>query len=131
MNSVIKGGGVHHFALHPYDFDRTVAFYTDVLGFKKNISWGEGKGRAIMLDIGDGGFVEIFADNDGTMPVIWSHLALKCDDCDAAYEAAISGGAKSLYEPRHVDIQCDPPTSARFAFVAGPDGEVIEFFQTL
>jgi catechol 2,3-dioxygenase-like lactoylglutathione lyase family enzyme len=42
------------------DFDRSVAFYTDVLGFTKKIEWGQKPGRAVMLDTGDGNYFELF-----------------------------------------------------------------------
>ena len=60
-NSKIGGGGFHHVAIRVYDFDATVRFYTEVLGFTDKVRWGEGDNRAIMLDTGDGNYLEVFA----------------------------------------------------------------------
>jgi len=60
-NGIISGGGFHHVAIRVADFDKSVGFYTNGLGFKKHISWGEGDDRKIMLDTGDGNFLEIYA----------------------------------------------------------------------
>ncbi len=67
-NTTIGGGGFHHLALRAYDFDKTLDFYINGLGFQKKHGWGEdgrSKGepdsRAVMLDTGDGNYLEVFA----------------------------------------------------------------------
>ena len=131
-NVSIGGGGFHHVAIRARDFDATLKFYTEGLGFKEKISWGEGNKRATMLDTGDGNYLEVFAGGqDGSKPegaII--HFALRTGDCDAAIERARTAGAEVTVEPKDVDIPSRPgPTPVRLAFCKGPDGEVIEFFQ--
>jgi glyoxylase I family protein len=131
-NSTIGGGGFHHVAIRSSNFDQSVKFYTEALGFKEKIRWGEGSKRAIMLDTGDGNYLEIFANGtEGPKPegcII--HFALRTDNCDQAVERARSAGALVTIEPKDVVIQSVPqPTPVRLAFCKGPDGEVIEFFQ--
>jgi glyoxylase I family protein len=113
------------------DFDASVRFYTATLGFREKISWGEGAKRAIMLDTGDGNYLELFAGGaDAPKPEgAILHFALRTDDCDAALARARAAGAEVTMEPKSVEIPSTPPTAVRIAFCRGPDGEIIEFFQ--
>lgn len=122
--------GIHHIAMTVTDFDRSVAFYRDVLGMKPVISWGEGDKRAVMLDTGDGSCLELFAGRKQKGEAgLWEHIALSVPDCDAAYQAALAAGAASRMEPTDITIESQPqPTPVRIAFVYGPDGEIVEFF---
>lgn len=47
------------------DFDASFKFYTEGLGMKFYTSWGEGNGKIAMLDLGDGGILELFAGGEG------------------------------------------------------------------
>jgi len=138
-NSTLGGGGFHHVAIRARDFDASVRFYTDVLGFVPTVAWGEAPKRATMLDTGDGNYLEIFerpnqppppADQEGAI----LHFALRTDDTDAALSRARDAGVTVTMEPTDVDIPntCDArpsPLPVRIAFFRGPDGEVIELFQ--
>jgi catechol 2,3-dioxygenase-like lactoylglutathione lyase family enzyme len=130
-NAAIGGGGFHHVAMRATDFDRSFKFYTQALGFRERLRWGEGDGRAVMLDTGDGGLLEIFAGGKGPMPEgVILHFALRTASCDAALERARAAGATVTMEPQDVTIPSIPPAKVRIAFCTGPDGEVIEFFQS-
>ena len=140
-NATIGGGGFHHVAIRARDFDRSVSFYTTVLGFQEKLAWGDPPKRAIMLDTGDGNYLEIFERPDqprfpafqgGTAaePVLL-HMAFRTSDCDQALERARAAGCPVTMEPRSLDLATRPtgPTAVRIAFCKGPDGESIEFFQ--
>ena len=60
-NSVLPGCGYHHVAIRATDFDGTMRFYTEGFGFRPAVRWGEGDGRAVLLDTGDGNYLEVFA----------------------------------------------------------------------
>jgi glyoxylase I family protein len=123
--------GFHHVALRASDFEATLRFYQDGLGFVRAYGWGEGDGRAAMLDTGDGNYLEVFAGGkSGTEPPEGAllHFALRTADVDGAYARALAAGARSQVEPKDVTIAGDPPVLVRLAFVQGLDGEVIEFF---
>ncbi len=125
--------GFHHIALKASDFDKTVEFYK-ALGLTEKTRWGEGENRAIMLDLGDGGCIEIFGGGEKRARVDerWLHLAIKSDNVDSDYEAALAAGATPAREPCTVSPDgATPPITMRVAFVNGPDGELLEFFDEL
>ena len=131
-NATIGGGGFHHIAMRVKDFDASVAFYTEALGFTEKIAWGEGDKRAIMLDTGDGNYLELFAGGEEEPKPEGAvlHFALRTTDCDTAIERARAAGMEVTVEPKDVTIESRPePTPVRLAFCKGPDGEIIEFFQ--
>lgn len=133
-NSDKKGPGFHHIALRAADFEATLRFYADGLGFVRAYGWGEGDGRAALMDTGDGNYIEIFAGGrpatDGQVPDgALLHYALRVADADAAYARALAAGARAYIEPKSVTLQGDPPVPIRIAFCKGLDGEIIEFFQ--
>lgn len=129
-NQKIGGGGFHHVAITVKDFDKSLKFYTEGLGFRKDIGWGEGDSRAVMLDTGDGNYIEIFAGGKEDVPEgSWLHVAFRTDNCDLALEQARAAGAPVTMEPTDIDIQSNPVTKVRIAFCKGPDGETLEFFQ--
>lgn len=133
-NQIISNAHFHHIALKASDFNRSLKFYTEGLGFTVFKTWGKDDSRAAMLDMGDGRYVELFAGGKKVeMPENASgnffHLAIGADCSDAAYERAIQCGAISISAPYDANI-CGPEGELplHIAFVAGPDGEVIEFF---
>jgi glyoxylase I family protein len=124
--------GFHHAAMTVRDFEESVRFYTEGLGFSVYLSWGDVNNRAVMLDIGNGNYVEIFSGGLEDKPEgIWKHLAFSTDNCDLAIEKARAAGAIVTKEPMDVDIVSNSgsATAVRIAFCKGPDGETIEFFQ--
>ena len=133
-NTVI-GGGFHHTAIKVVDFDAAVAFYKK-LGFAEKISWGEGDGRAIMLDSGDGNYVEVFAGGKpGAVSEGIVHFAIRTPDVDAAHKLAVSLGAVETMAPTDVAIKntskagLPAEVPVRISFVRAPGGEIVEFFQ--
>lgn len=133
-NTKIPGAGCHHVAIAARDFDRSVNFYQQVLGMTPALAWGKAPDRAIMLDMGDGARVEIFErPNHPTItqeaPIL--HFAIATSDTDAATKLVRDAGMEITMEPKDVDIQSTTgPTPVRISFFKGPDGEIVEFFQT-
>ncbi len=120
--------GVHHIALEAADFEKTLAFYMDGLGCKMVRSWGDER-KTAMLDIGDGTILEVFSSGnyDESVNPKYPHLALRTDNCDEAYAAAIQAGATTQMEPKDMVLAGTLPV--KIAFVKGLSGEVIEFFE--
>ena len=131
-NQIIKGAGFHHVALRTSFLDKSVAFYK-ALGMTEIVRWGEGELEIVMLDIGDGGRLELFANRGIDYPAEgrWQHFAISADDVEAAYSLALSLGAKPCIAPKIVDLDDarPAPISIQVAFVEGPDGEQVEFFK--
>lgn len=136
MNPILGGGGFHHVCLKADDWDRAVAFYRDVLGCTEKIAWNlraSGR-RAIMLDTGDGNYIEIFHE-PGYTPApngAVAHLALRTTRLDEVAARVRQAGAKITMEPQDVTIATTNgagPVPIRIFFCEGPSGEIIEFFQ--
>ncbi|MCQ2501353.1 MAG: VOC family protein [Lachnospiraceae bacterium] len=127
--SLIKG--THHVALKcksAEEFEKTILFYTKVLGLEIIRSWGEGDDAGIMLNTGNS-ILEIFAAgkvSDSTGSV--HHFALATDDVDACVAAVREAGYPITTEPEDIVIPSTPGMPARIAFCIGPVGEEIEFF---
>lgn len=130
----IHGPGFHHVAIRVRDFDATLRFYVEGLGFKRRYGWGEGDKRAALLDTGDGNYLEVFAGanrpagEDAPEGAIL-HFAMRVSNTDAALARAVAAGARTTMEPKDVPIDGDYPLTVRIAFCKGLDGEMIEFFQ--
>jgi catechol 2,3-dioxygenase-like lactoylglutathione lyase family enzyme len=122
--------GFHHVGLKCSNIEKSLTMYK-ALGMKEVMRWGEGENMIVMLDIGDSGRIEMFANgSDAFSPSgKWIHFALKVTDADAAYRHALSVGFTSHMEPTSMVLATNPsPTPIRIAFVCGPDGEQLEFF---
>jgi catechol 2,3-dioxygenase-like lactoylglutathione lyase family enzyme len=145
MHSAASPPGFHHVAIRANDFDATVKFYTEGLGFRVHFPFSvPGRiDRAAFLDAGDGRYVEVFGqgsavqsegrrrrgDEDRTEGALL-HFCLRVADADAAYARAIACGALPRIEPASRQLSAAPLVEVRIAFVTGPNGEVIEFMQS-
>ena len=128
-NKKIVGCGFHHVYMRVRDLEKSLKFYIEGLGFVERVSWGEGLQKMVLLDTGDGNYLEMSQGEPANTDGAFLHVALRADDCDAALEAARAAGAEVTMEPRDVTLPSDPPIPVRIAFFKGPDGEVIELFQ--
>jgi catechol 2,3-dioxygenase-like lactoylglutathione lyase family enzyme len=145
MESLAAPPGFHHVAIRAIDFDATLRFYIEGLGFRLHYPFAvPGRiDRAAFLDAGDGRFIEVFGpasmvqsegrrrqpDEERTEGALL-HFCLRVADTDAAYARAVAAGAASRVEPVTRQLGEDPTVEVRIAFVTGPNGEVIEFMQS-
>lgn len=129
-NATIGGGGFHHVAIRVRDYDASHRFYSQGLGMRERVSWGEGARRAALLDCGDGNYIELLSGEARSGEGAMLHVALRTENCDQAIEAARAAGAEVTMEPKDVELSSRPPMKVRIAFCKGPDGETIEFFQS-
>jgi len=136
-NPILKNGGIHHVALCTADFERSVSFYTEVLGCKPKMLWGEAGKRGVMMDVGDGNYVEVFerehaAEQPAEARLL--HFCLRCHNLDEVVERVRKAGMAVTVEPADVPIDNEaqggkPQITLRLAFFTGPDGEIIELMQ--
>ena len=123
----------HHVGLKCADLARSLDFYR-ALGMTEVLRWGEGKGEIVMLDIGDGGRIELFANggDEYAEQGKWVHFAMGCEDVDGMYARALAAGGTPLTPPKTVPLNATPkPAAIHIAFVKGPDGEEVEFFRQI
>lgn len=130
-NVVLGGGGFHHVSISVMDFDASVKFYTEVLGFKQTAVWGNDDRKATMLDSGDGCCIEIFGgETSAPKPEgYFTHIALRAANTGSVIERAKAAGIEVTKEPLDISIPSSPSIDAKIAFIKGPDGESIEIFQ--
>jgi len=134
-NPTFSGSAFHHVALRARDFDKSLAFYRDGMGFPVAHSWGEGTGRIALLNLGDGNYLELFASKPEQLPpdgapalaYPFFHLALRSTDVDGDIEKVRALGCKITVEPKSVPVG-EPSKTIRVGFFEGPDGETWEFF---
>ena len=133
-NSIIKGCGTHHIAVQTRDWQASLRLYQDILGMEIVAEFGSPERKVILLDIGDGSHMELFAPTADSPtvdspapndPVI--HFALATTDTHSALEHVRQAGYEVTMEPKDVTLG---DLKATIAFFKGPNGEVIEFFQT-
>ncbi len=132
MNQIIKGCGFHHVAIWTGDWETSLRFYTEGLGFQPKIEWGEIPSRAVMLDTGDGNYLEIFEREASSQRVGEAnilHLCFRTSDCAGAVEAARNAGATVQTETFSPETFQKIGLDAKIAFILGPSGEIIEFFE--
>ena len=122
---------IHHVALRcvgTEEMERTIRFYTELLGLEIIRRWGEGTGSGCMLGTGNG-IIEIFADaQPGRSAGQIDHIALATSDVDGCIEKVRAAGFAVTEEPHDICIPSEPPCPARIAFCKGAAGEIIEFF---
>ena len=113
--------GFHHVAIRAVDFDATVEFYTQGLGFTVHYGFSvPGRiDRAVFLDAGDGRYVEVFgqgstvqaegrrrrADEEPTEGALL-HFCLRVADVAASYSRALAAGGVSRIAPRIAALGC-------------------------
>ena len=133
QNTIVAGCGFHHVAIRTANWERSLRFWREAMGFEQAVAWGEEPRRACMLDTGDGNYLEIFERDP--LPGSPSedsailHICLRTDDCDAATERARAAGAEITVEPKSIAVFGEPKIPIRISFFKGPDGEICELFQ--
>lgn len=118
----------HHVAIYTRDLARLEAFYTQVLGFPVVRRWDSA--GIVFVDAG-GLWLELTrqdAPDDGSRPraldqgVGINHLALQVGDVERSFQKLVEQGVRVLSAP--VDYE-----SVRVAFLADPDGNVLELIE--
>ena len=126
---------LHHVAVHATDFDRSLTFYTGGLGCGQPFVWEHLPivRRAAHIPLPDGGWIEVFDSPNRQGPdghPAIEHFALAVDDVPAAFQRLVAAGASVIEAPVTRTLYAKPDDiEATMAFVAGPDGEVIELYR--
>jgi catechol 2,3-dioxygenase-like lactoylglutathione lyase family enzyme len=97
----------------------------EVLGLPVAARWDAA--RIVFIDLG-GAWLELIGQEGaprrpaGLADAGINHIALRVDDVDAAYHELLGRGARGVSPPE--DFR-----SVRIAFIADPDGNVVELFR--
>ncbi|MEM8873269.1 MAG: VOC family protein [Planctomycetota bacterium] len=133
--------GLHHVAVFVKNIDASVKFWTDTFGFAEKLRWTAGDKPAVMLDTGDGNYLEFFQTPDAPdrgdnwkNDEALAHVALRCVGLDEMLEKARAAGCRVLMERADVNIDNAAKASPsqvpiRIAFFTAPDGVVVELFE--
>lgn len=103
------------------DYDRTVAFYTEVLGLPVSHSWDD-HGRGTIVNAAGTGQIEIFDGDADSQPPQGVALAWEVGDVDAEYERLGGLGVNFAEPPRN------QPWGHRNATFSAPEGLTITLF---
>jgi catechol 2,3-dioxygenase-like lactoylglutathione lyase family enzyme len=109
----------HHLLIAPADYEASLAFYRDQLGWTVTRTWGEGKERGTILS-GGGMKVILTASPIAGFPAGKPHLRLENHDIDKRFERLGPG----------VDVVIPPsptPWGTRWFVVRDPDHNLIAF----
>ena len=122
---------IHHIAIICSDYNRSKAFYTEILGLKaiREVYRKERQSYKLDLALNDQYVIELFSfPSPPPRPsrpeaLGLRHLAFEVDDLDAVVAHLQQHGLE--VEP----IRTDEFTEKRFTFTADPDGLPIEFYE--
>src|SRR5205085_196822 len=110
-NRQIAGCGVHHIAVQSIDWEGSLRLYRDVLGMPIVAEFGTPERRILLLDIGDGSHIELFAPNSaaaltqaGAQLLPLTHIALATTDTRQAIERVRQAGYQITVEPKDVQL---------------------------
>jgi glyoxylase I family protein len=123
---------VHHIAIICADYERSKAFYTQVLGLQivREVYREERRSWKLDLALGQQYIIELFSFPDPpprpSRPEAQGlrHLAFAVQNIDRAVLQLQQHGV--VTEP----VRIDPYTGKRFTFFTDPDGLPLEFYET-
>ncbi len=121
---------LHHVSMKcddPLVFEKTIVFYTDILGFSVKRKWADG----VLLQSGTA-CIEIFTNDTGIRELgAIRHFALATDKVDELAVKIEAAGYEVFIKPKNIVIPCEPELHARISFFYGPLGEQVELFEEL
>ena len=111
----------HHLSIAPSDWEATVAFYRDMLGWSVTESWG-GRGQPQGTILSGGGMKVVIVERNGADKDVSlkPRLHLDIHDIDARFKA-IPAGAHVVKPPEPT------PWGTRWFVLRDPDGNLIAF----
>ena len=126
----MKLKSVHHIAVICSDYEKSKAFYTEILGMEVLAEHYRAERDSYKTDLALNGnyIVELFSfphpppRPTGPEAAGLRHLAFAVDDINVCVRELEAKGVA------HEDVRVDPFTGCRFVFFKDPDGLPIEFY---
>jgi lactoylglutathione lyase len=129
---------IDHVGLSVADLGAAEGFYSTAFGFTRQLAFELSPHpiRGVMLDHPSGSRLELFEHSESVPGPLapgpieahatrgYNHFALGAPDIDDAFAIALAAGAKAVIEPRP-----SPEPGVRFAFVADPEGNLVELVE--
>jgi len=125
----------HHVGLSVTDLDAARKWYADVLGMTLGYAFeiaplglrgcfmeGHGTRVELLQRSGARGGIGGQQPPDALLTLGFGHIAFRVSDLDATYAELLARGAAPVWDPRQ-----SPEPGVRMAFVADPDGNLVEF----
>jgi lactoylglutathione lyase len=126
-----------HAGLSVADLDAALRFYALAFGFGVELEFALGDGiRGVMLRLESGGRLELF-ERPGAAPGPrpespiaalatrgYGHFAVSAADIELVFARALDAGATAQLAPRP-----SPEPGVRFAFLADPEGNLVELVE--
>ena len=127
----MKLKSVHHIAVICSDYEKSKAFYTEILGMEVLAEHYRAERDSYKTDLALNGnyIVELFSfphpppRPTGPEAAGLRHLAFAVDDINGCVRELETKGVA------HEDVRVDPFTGCRFVFFKDPDGLPIEFYE--
>ena len=126
---------MHHAGISVPDLDRSLAWYCAALGLRPGFRFEVAPlGLRGVFALDDGGSGIELIEVSGSVPGVaktdpptansvhgFNHVCFQVTDLDAAYARLLAHGAAGVWDPRE-----SPEPGMRMAYVADPDGNLIE-----
>jgi lactoylglutathione lyase len=122
---------VGQFCIYVSDLERSVKFYTDIIGLKvQSRTEIDDVHEAVLAADQGGGRLQLAERYNGGRPVdhgfaLWKHYMI-VDDCAAVHKKAVEAGCTSTMEPARLERW-----PVIVGFINDPDGYSIELLQYL
>ncbi len=128
---MLKINQIHHIAIICSDYERSLRFYVDVLGFRVLAEHYRTERQSFKTDLalGDNYVIELFsfpsppARLSHPEATCLRHLAFEVTDVEEAVAELDKLGVK------HEAVRVDEYTQKRFVFLQDPDGLPIELYE--
>lgn len=123
--------GLAHLGFFVDDLDRSLKFYTEVLGFTHDCSWEVPGIRVAVLKLGDCALEMMqHLEKHEFAAGRYDHLALRVDDIEAVWNDLKAKGVRFNTDEIIIDHGWGKH-GARYILFPGPDGETIEIAQEM
>jgi lactoylglutathione lyase len=122
---------VGQFCIYVSDLERSVSFYTDIIGLKvQSRTEIEDVHEVVLAADQGGGRLQLAERYNGGQPIdhgfaLWKHYMI-VDDCVAVHKKAVDAGYTSTMEPAPLDRW-----PVIVGFINDPDGYSVELVQYL